>query len=160
MTRTAAREIAIQICYASLLSGTPVAEVADALFAPEYFSTLSAENDLFRSAPDEKQAEYIRTLTGKVEENMDSLNGFIEKYSRGWKVQRISKVAASILRCAMAEIQYVDDVPHAVTVNEAVELAKGYEPPETVSFINGILGSFIRQELGLEAPANQEQEAE
>ena len=47
MTRTAAREIAIQICYASLLSGTPVDEVTDALFAPEYFATLSEENDIF-----------------------------------------------------------------------------------------------------------------
>lgn len=147
MTRTAAREIAIQICYASQLSGTPVGEVADSLFAPEYYATLSEENELFRGKPEEKQIAYIRELTAHVEQNLDVLNGYIKKYSRGWKLDRISKVAAMILRCAMAEILYIDTVPTSVTVNEAVELAKGYEEPETVSFINGILGSFIRTEI-------------
>ena len=147
MTRTAAREIAIQICYASQLSGTPVEEVADSLFAPEYYATLSEENELFRGKPEEKQIAYIRELTAHVEQNLDVLNGYIKKYSRGWKLDRISKVAAMILRCAMAEILYIDTVPTSVTVNEAVELAKGYEEPETVSFINGILGSFIRTEV-------------
>lgn len=144
MTRTAAREIAIQICYASQLSDTPVGEVADALFAPEYFSTLSEESALFQTEPDQKQETYIRALSGQVETHLDELNAYIETYSRGWRVERISKIAAAILRCAMAEILYVDEVPSAVTVNEAVELAKGYEEPETVSFINGILGSFLR----------------
>lgn len=152
MTRTAAREIAIQICYASQLSGTPVGEVADALFAPEYYATLSDENELFRGKPDEKQIAYVRELSGNVEQHMDELNGYIETYSRGWKLGRISKVAAMILRCAMAEILYIDTVPTSVTVNEAVELAKGYEEAETVSFINGILGSFVRTEL---APSDE-----
>ena len=147
MTRTAAREIAIQLCYASQLSGTDPQEAAETLFSPEYFATLSEENELFQQRPDEKQLAYIRTLIGLVRDHMDELNGFIEKYARGWKVERISKVAAMILRCAMCEILYMDDVPVAVTVNEAVELAKGYEEPETVSFINGILGSFIRGEV-------------
>lgn len=153
MTRTAAREIAIQICYASQLSGTPVGEVSDALFAPEYYSTLSEENELFRGKPEEKQIAYVRELTENVERHMEELNGFIEKYSRGWKLDRISKVAAMILRCAMAEILYIDSVPTSVTVNEAVELAKGYEEPETVAFINGILGSFVRTEVEPETAA-------
>ncbi len=147
MTRTAAREIAIQICYASQLSGTPVGEVVDSLFAPEYYATLSEENEIFRGKPEEKQIAYIRELVENVEQHMDELNAFIEKYSRGWKLGRISKVAAMILRCAMAEILYIDSVPTSVTVNEAVELSKGYEEPETVSFINGILGSFVRTEI-------------
>ena len=147
MTRTAAREIAIQICYASLLSGTPVDEVTEALFAPEYFSTLSEENEIFRTKPDEKQLSYIRELTAQTVAHMDELNAVIERYSRDWRVDRISKVAATILRCAIAEIRYLEEVPVSVTINEAVELAKGYEEPETVSFINGILGSFVRNEV-------------
>ena len=152
MTRTAAREIAIQICYASLISGTPVDEVTDALFAPEYFATLSEENELFRTKPEEKQLDYIRNLTSQTAAHMDELNAFIEKYAHGWKVDRISKVAASILRCAMTEILYVEEVPVSVTVNEAVELAKGYEEPETVSFING---SFVRTELESAVPESE-----
>ena len=155
MTRTAAREIAIQICYASLISGTPVDEVTDALFAPEYFATLSEENELFRTKPEEKQLDYIRNLTSQTAAHMDELNAFIEKYAHGWKVDRISKVAASILRCAMTEILYVEEVPVSVTVNEAVELAKGYEEPETVSFIYGILGSFVRTEIECAVPESE-----
>ena len=49
-----------------------------------------------------------------------------------------------MLRCALYEILYMPDIPPAASINEAVELAKGYDEPETVSFINGILGSFMR----------------
>ena len=147
MTRTATREIAIQLCYASQLSGNDAAETVDMMFTPEYFSTLAEENELFLQEPDEKQLAYIRTLTGLVFEHMQELDGFIAKYSRGWKVDRISRVAAMILRCAMCEILYMEDISSAVAINEAVELAKGYEEPETVAFINGILGSFVRGEV-------------
>ena len=78
---------------------------------------------------------------------MYELNHYIEKYAKGWKLGRISRIAAAILRCAMCEILYMDDIPNAAAVNEAVELAKGYEEPETVAFINGILGSFIRGDV-------------
>ena len=155
MTRTAAREIAIQLSYAAQLSGTASEEAVDQLFTPEYFATLAEENELFQQKPNEKQIAYIRSLTGLVSEHMETLNGYIEKYARGWKLERISKIAAMILRCAMCEILYMDDIPSAVTVKEAVELAKGYEEPETVSFINGILGSFIRGEI---EPAAAEEE--
>ena len=157
MTRTAAREIAIQICYASLLSGTSVDEVTDALFAPEYFATLSEENEIFRTKPNEKQLSYIRSLTTQTDSHMQELNEIVEKYSHSWKVERISKVAATILRCAIAEILYLDEVPVSVTINEAVELAKGYEEPETVSFINGILGSFVRTEVEPESAETKDE---
>ena len=55
----------------------------------------------------------------------------------------------------MCEILYMDDVPNAAAINEAVELAKGYEEPETVAFINGVLGSFVRGEVEPEAEEEQ-----
>jgi N utilization substance protein B len=51
-----------------------------------------------------------------------------------------------VLRCAIAEVLYIDDAPLAAAINEAVELAKRYEEPETVAFINGVLGGFVRGE--------------
>ena len=87
---------------------------------------------------------YIRRLTGLVYEHFYDLNREIETYARGWRLDRISKIAAAILRCAMCEILYIEDVPAGAAANEAVELAKKYEEPETAAFINGILGSFIR----------------
>ena len=50
------------------------------------------------------------------------------------------------MRCAVCEILYMDDVPDAAAINEAVELAKGYDDPDTVAFINGVLGGFMRGE--------------
>lgn len=147
MTRTVAREIAIQLSFAAQLAGEDARETADVFFTPEYFETLAEEDTLFREYPDEQQLAYIRRLTGLVYDHMYELNHYIEKYAKDWKLGRISRIAAAILRCAMCEILYMDDIPNAAAVNEAVELAKGYEEPETVAFINGILGSFIRGEV-------------
>lgn len=152
MTRTVAREIAIQLSFAAQLAGEDARETADAFFTPEYFETLAEEDALFREYPDEQQLAYIQRLTGLVYDHMYELNNYIEKYSKGWKLGRISRTAAAILRCAMCEILYMDDIPNAAAANEAVELAKGYEEPETVAFINGILGSFIREEVQAPAP--------
>lgn len=152
MTRTVAREIAIQLSFAAQIAGEDARETAETFFTPEYFETLVEEDALFREYPDEQQLAYIRRLTGLVYDHMYELNHYIEKYAKGWKLSRISRIAAAILRCAMCEILYMDDIPNAAAVNEAVELAKGYEEPETVAFINGILGSFIRGEVDAPAP--------
>ncbi|NLW65745.1 MAG: transcription antitermination factor NusB, partial [Clostridiales bacterium] len=66
----------------------------------------------------------------------------------------------SIMRTAMYEVLYMDDVPDSVAINEAVELAKGYEEQETISFINGILGSFMREERGEKASEENSPEEE
>ncbi len=93
--------------------------------AGSIFATLAEEDPLFQEYPDEKQLDYIRRLTGLVYDHMYELNHMIEKYARGWRLERISRVAAAIMRCAMCEILYMDDVPNAAAINEAVELAKG-----------------------------------
>ena len=65
-------------------------------------------------------------------------------YSKGWKTNRLPKVNLAILRLAIYEIKYVDDVPASVAINEAVELAKKYSGEGDYSFINGILGSVAK----------------
>ena len=144
MTRTAAREIALQLGFSLVVAREPAQAVLDAFFDAEHYATLMEESDLFAEYPDEKQMDYIRRLVCLVEEYRASLDETIEKYTRGWRMERISKTAAAILRCALCEILYMDDIPDAAAINEAVELAKGYEPAEVVSFINGVLGSFMR----------------
>ena len=74
------------------------------------------------------------------------LDGYIAKYAKGWNFARIPLVASAIMRVAMYEILYMPDIPHGASINEAVEIAKKYETPETVKFINGILGTFVRRE--------------
>ena len=71
----------------------------------------------------------------------------IERYAKGWKSERISRTARAILRIALCEILYMEDIPAAVAINEAVELDKNYDDPETVAFVNGVLGGFMRGEF-------------
>ena len=99
-----------------------------------------------QEAPNAKQAEYIRRLVKGVAEHAAELDGYIAKYAKGWNFARIPLVASAIMRVAMYEILYMPDIPNGAAINEAVEIAKKYETPETVKFINGILGSFVRQE--------------
>ena len=150
MTRTVAREISVQIGYSLAENPERAEEVLEGFFDKEYYATLGAENELFAEYPDRKQLGYIKKVVKGTAEHSEELDGYINKYSKGWKISRISRIAVSILRTALFEVLYMDEVPDSVAINEAVELSKGYEEQETVSFINGILGSFMRAERGEE----------
>ena len=158
MTRTVAREISVQIGYSLADKYDNVEEVLESFFDKEYYATLGAENELFVEYPGKKQLEYIRKIVEGTVSHRDELDACIEKYSKGWKISRISKTALSILRTALFEVLYMDDVPDSVAINEAVELSKGYEDQETVSFINGILGSYMRGERGTDVLPERESE--
>ena len=92
----------------------------------------------------EEVSDFAKQLYEGVKNNTDELDGFISEYLNGWKLNRISKVNLAVLRLAVYEIKYVDDVPVSVAINEAVELSKKYSGKEDASFVNGILGSFAR----------------
>lgn len=163
MTRTTAREIAIQLGFALCSKQAETQKMMDAFFDTEYYRTLAEEDELFAQYPNEKQLQYIRTLAAGVAQKQEELDGYISRYSKKWKLNRISRTAAAIMRTAMYEMLYLADVPASVAVNEAVELAKKYEPQETVSFINGLLGSFVREQeangaLTAEEPAAEAEE--
>ena len=69
----------------------------------------------------------------------------IEKYSINWKLERMARTDLAILREAATEIKYIDDVPAAVTINEAVELAKLYGTENSPKFINALLGKIASE---------------
>ena len=144
MTRAAAREIAVLLCFADSENPGFSGEGLDSFFEKEYFSTHPPETGAEGGYPSGKQRDYIRGIVCGVAGHRDEIDGYIEKFARGWKLSRISKTALAVMRVAIYETLYVDDVPAGVAVSEAVELAKSYDVPETVSFINGVLGSFIR----------------
>lgn len=150
MTRKTAREIAVELCFAAAANGMDTDELLDAFFSREHYETLAAENELFSEMPDKKQMAYIRSLTALSREKAGELDAAIERYARGWKTQRISRTARAILRIALCEILYREDIPAAVAINEAVELDKKYDEADTVAFVNGVLGGFMRGEMGAE----------
>lgn len=146
MTRTKARELAIRLIYAQGASGEQPEDLLGGFFEDEHFATLADEDELFGKKPDEESLGYIRTLVSLCAAHRDEIDSYIEKYAIGWRPERITRTAAAVLRCALAELLYVEDVPPSAVINEAVELAKNYEEPETVAFINGVLGGFMRGE--------------
>jgi len=147
MTRRQAREIAMHLSFESGVNPGAMKEILENMFDREYFSTLMTEDELYSQYPDENQMKYIVILANGVDEHAAELDHYIEKYAKNWRVSRISRVAVAIMRTAMFEVLYMPDVPNAAAISEAVEIAKKYEEKETVSFINGILGSFVKGEV-------------
>ena len=148
MVRNTAREIAIHLSYELSFTDKQIDALLDERLKKESFAILAEEDDLYQETPNAKQAEYIRRLVKGVNEHAAELDGYISKYAKGWSFARIPLVASAIMRVAMYEMLYMPDIPNGAAINEAVEIAKKYETPETVKFILGILGSFVRQEIG------------
>ena len=147
MTRSNAREIAVQLIFSLGFGNLSAQEVLDSQLTPERFAELAEENALYAQFPNEKQQQYIRDLVQGVFYHGPELDDYISRYAVGWSFARIPRMAAAIMRTAMYEVLYVPDVPNAAAINEAVEIAKRYETQEVVSFVNGILGSFVRAEF-------------
>lgn len=88
--------------------------------------------------------QFMESLYFGVFEHLQEIDEVIEKYAANWSFSRIAKVDLSILRLAIYELKYTD-VPQKVAVNEAVEIAKTYSTEKSPKFINGILGSVIKE---------------
>ena len=147
MLRNTAREIAIHLSYELSFNELPIDELLDQRLTAESFAALAEEDPVYAEAPNAKQRDYICRLVKGVDDHAAELDGYIAKYAKGWSFARIPLVASAIMRVAMYEVLYMPEIPNGAAINEAVEIAKKYETPETVKFINGILGSFVRQEI-------------
>lgn len=161
MTRTAAREIAVHFVFELGFTGQTAEELLSEALSRKTFAAIGEEEPLYSEFPNEAQRKYISTLVRGVYEHTPELDEYISKYAIGWKFSRMNRVAVAIMRVAMYEVLYMQDIPNAAAINEAVELVKHYEEPEVVSFVNGILGSFVRGEnlpdpVGLGSGASEE----
>lgn len=92
----------------------------------------------------EKDKEELRNKFSIVLEHLEEIDAQIESKSRGWTVNRIAKAELTVLRLAVFELLYADDVPDGVAINEAVELSKIYCADKAKGFINGILASVVK----------------
>ncbi len=160
MTRNNAREIAVHLVFGLEFGARSAEEVLKSELSRERFETLGQESPLYAQYPNEKQREYIRALVEGVYAHGEELDAYISRYAVGWSLSRIPRMARAILRTAMYEVLYMPAIPNSAAINEAVEIAKNYEPAEVVSFINGILGSFVRAEFADSAPKPEKKEEE
>ena len=92
-----------------------------------------------------------------AEKNQEQLDTIVEENIRGWKMNRLSKVSLAILRLALSEMLYEEEIPVSVSINEAVELAKKYGGKEDAPFVNGVLGAVSKkmQKESYAAPETQ-----
>ena len=144
MTRGNARELAVHLIYGRNFTGEEPQEVIATRLNKEYYSKLSQENQVYSDRPSRAQMAYIDNVVTGVCNRTDDLNEQIQKFSIGWDITRISRLARTIMQLAIFEILYVEDVPTGVAISEAVRIAKMYDGDDTGAFVNGILGSFAR----------------
>jgi N utilization substance protein B len=140
MRRRAARESALQILYGVESQGdyslSRVPELVETFFV--HFGN--------RLATD---AEFLEIILKGTFLKLDAFNELISMKSENWKLERMTIVDRNILRIALYEVMYIDEIPCSVTINEAVEVAKRFGTEESGAFINAILDQ-IRKNL----PAN------
>lgn len=104
-------------------------------------------NEVFESAVEARDAEiskFTKTLANGVYDNLEAIDAEIEKNLKAWKKNRISRVALTLLRIAVFEILFMDNIPTSVSINESVELCKKYASDQDASFLNGVLGGVAR----------------
>lgn len=123
-------------------------EEAFILIFEKEFNSDSLEDilSLAEEVRDIEADEYIKNVFFGVFENVNVIDGIISDNAVGWSIKRITKTALAILRLAIYEIKFYSEIPSAVSINEAVELAKKYATKEDASFINGILSTVIKND--------------
>lgn len=89
--------------------------------------------------------DYVKNVVLGIEEKKQELDSIIEENAKGWKLSRIPVVDLAVLRLAIYEIKYMNDIPIGVSINESVNIAKKFSSKDSSSFINGILGAIVRQ---------------
>lgn len=153
MSRKLAREIAFKIVFSNNFQFED-AEVNDVENTEEIRKVQLLENIIgdknseedTKNVNDDISAEdkkYITEVTEGVAEKLEELDEKIKPYLKGWTMDRIGKTDLAILRLAVYEIFYRDDIPYKVSINEAVELAKSFCDDSSPSFINGVLAGII-----------------
>ena len=129
MTRNEAREIFMQI-----------------LFEMDASKSLDIEtvNLLVEEKLTGNHIERGKSLLGNIIENIDDIDSSINKYSKSWKTNRMPKVDLAVMRLAVGEMKYSEDIPNAVAINEAINLAKKFSTDNSARFVHGVLGAMAK----------------
>lgn len=132
MKRQRSREIAMELLFGMALSKNSYEETIEN-FVEDYEMDLTTID-----------LEYVKSTVKVVSDNLEKIDGIITESLVNWKLDRISRVNLTILRLAVGEMLYVEDVPEKVAINEAIELTKKYSDEKSVSFINGVLDKAFK----------------
>lgn len=131
MSRKNAREWTFKMLFAIDLGGNTIEEAADIVLARPMR---------------EEQKKFILAEINGILKNRDMIDEIIGKYSTDWDLERLAVTDRNILRIAIYEMMFCEDIPVSVSINEAVEIAKKYCEQQAYKFINGLLGSVAREQ--------------
>ena len=132
MKRQKSREKAMELLFSMELSKNTYEETIET-FIEEYEMDLKTID-----------VDYIKNVVKVVTDNLEDIDSRIVNALVNWKLDRVSKVNLTILRLAVGEMLFVDDVPGSVAINEAVELTKKYSDEKSTSFVNGVLDKVLK----------------
>ncbi len=129
ISRYKKREQAFILSFETLFSDTDIDELAD--------NAIDSNDDYL--------SDYALSCAKGIVEHSEIIDSYIsQNLKKGWSISRISKVSFAVMRLAIYEMLFVDDVPVSVSINEAVELVKKYSQPDESSFVNGVLGTVAK----------------
>lgn len=126
MKRRTAREKAMQVLFQLDNTELPVEEAIEHVLEDE-------------------QDDFFNNLVFGVRENLNKIDDQLENNLENWSLSRLPKIERTILRMAVYELQFTDDTPPNVVVNEAIELSKTFGDEKSSKFVNGVLSKFIEQ---------------
>lgn len=132
MSRKIAREVVMKLIFARMLGGEN-----------DYRCIL--EQTGIEEEPTREDIEFADDLVAGIDNCADKLDALITESAIGWTVDRMPKVDLCILRIAVYEMLYRSDIPHSVSINEAVELAKHFAGERSPAYVNGILGTLSKR---------------
>lgn len=130
-SRRRARELALQLLYQYELTRAE----------PE---AMQSEFEEWRGSPDGVR-EFADALLRGTLEHLADIDGELEQQTAHWRLDRLAAVDRNILRLAMYELLFHPDTPHAVVIDEAIEIAKKFGAEESPRFVNGVLDGFIKR---------------
>ncbi|MCP4902844.1 MAG: transcription antitermination factor NusB [bacterium] len=130
-TRRRARELALQLLYQFELTG---AQLED----------MQRDFEEWQSAPPAAR-EFAEGLVSGVLENLEEVDSELERQTSHWRIDRLAAVDRNILRLALYELLFQSDTPHAVVIDEAIEIAKRFGAEESARFVNGVLDGFVKR---------------
>jgi len=133
--RTKARKRALDVLFECEVRGLPLGETLDD-------RVLAAEPPV---------NEYTVTLIRGIAEHQAKVDELISAYAQGWTIDRMPTVDRIALRIGVYEVMYVDDVPDAVAVSEALQLVRDLSTDDSPGFVNGVLGNIVRDKAALTA---------
>ena len=150
MKRRSARIVIVQSLYQMEMNNVP-AHVALTAAMEEALGDNEAGTDVSDA---DALLEYVRDVLAKLVPRIPEIDGFMSEFLQGYQVERLSRVDREVLRLAVYELIYSNDVPPKAAVNEAIEVAKHFGTEESGRFVNGVLGKMLKRLDELKEKAN------